>query len=92
MKKYILTTIAIIYAHIIFAQQPQSDTAKYEHVDSIQLVIHPNDFRMMIQDLNALIDSKAATKAIIDFLNRSTRKYEALKPKQAAKPNKEQPK
>lgn len=81
MKKYILTTIAIICANIIFAQQPKSDTAKYEHVDSIQLVMHPNDFRMMLQDLNALIDSKAATKAIIDFLNRSTRKYEAVKPK-----------
>lgn len=92
MKKYILTTIAIVFANILLAQEPKSDTSKTEHVDSILMVIHANDYRLLIQKLDQLIDSKVATRMIIDLLNSSTRKYDAIKPKQPGKTNKEQPK
>lgn len=91
MKKYLLTIIAIIAVNILTAQV-NADTLKADQPDSIQIVIHPNDFRKLIEDIDGNVDSKSATMRIVQFLQASVRKYLPVKPKLPAKPNKEQPK
>jgi|GEM_PF-6106481 len=92
MKRYFLTLMAVSVMSIANAQQSNSDTSKPEVIDSVQLVMHANDYRILVNNLQNFIDSKSATAQVLQFLQSALRKYPADKPKQVAKPNKEQPK
>ncbi len=78
MKKT-LTILAIIFATSTQAQS--KDT-------TVQVKIEINQFRALIQALDQLIDSKKASKEVIELLTKNASILDADKPKEIVKPKK----
>lgn len=80
MKKAIFSLVLIASALFTSAQEkPKQDT-------TIQITVSLNDFRALLYGIDVNIDSKKASKEIIDFLQKNARIVQpADKPKDSKK-------
>jgi len=98
MKRLLIIALAVLILNSAFAQQKLDTThsnAKNLQPDStVQLTMSLNDFRAVLMEIDKNVDSKTVTNRLLQFLQKSARllNSESDKPKQPAKPNKEQPK
>lgn len=69
MKKSILTLVFAVASIALFAQKPvKQDSVKKDTV--IQLNMKLNDYRGLMYAIDANIDSKKASKEILEFLQK----------------------
>ena len=70
MKKSILTLFACLIAVFVFSQEKSKDTpAKKDTTVSVQMNI--NQFRQLLFAIDQNVDSKKATKELLEFLQKS---------------------
>lgn len=69
MKKSILTLLICLASIVLMAQKPDSLKAPKDTTISIQMNI--NQFRALLGAIDANIDSKKASKELLEFLQKS---------------------
>lgn len=89
MKKSILTILTCLIAVFVFAQAPaKQDSAKRD--TTYQLTMKIDQLRLLFHKIDVNVDSKNASKEILEFLQASAQMVQpADKPKAAEKPKKQ---